>query len=120
MCPVTSDVVQNVYPDKLSAWRHVVYTCYQPRSMASAEDLRLKAQAWREHQITTHLPARNVRVYDADFAKREPPSRALGAACQQPCLANQGVLGGYVGWAERGGVPGTSSRGVVRVQGVQG
>lgn len=50
-----------------------MYTCYQPRSMASTEDLRLKAQAWREHQITTHLPARNVRVYDADFAKSEPP-----------------------------------------------
>ena len=42
--------------------------------MASRHDLQLKAQAWREHQITTHLPAENIRVYDDNFAKCEAPS----------------------------------------------
>ena len=51
----------------------MVYTCYQPRGMASARDLELKAQAWNHYQITTHLPAENIRVYDENFAKRMSP-----------------------------------------------
>ena len=66
--------LQNTYPDKVKSWRHVVYTCYQPRSMASAHDLELKAQAWERYQITTHLPAENIRVYDENFAKRTSPA----------------------------------------------
>ena len=37
--------------------------------MASRRDLDLKAQAWNYYQITTHLPAENIRVYDESFAK---------------------------------------------------
>lgn len=38
---VTPVLVQNVFPEKLTAWRHVVYTCFQPRSMASPGDLQV-------------------------------------------------------------------------------
>jgi len=69
-----SALLQNTYPDKIRSWRHVVYTCYQPRGMASARDLELKAQAWDRYQITTHLPAENIRVYDENFAKRMSPA----------------------------------------------
>ncbi|DBA92635.1 TPA: hypothetical protein ACH3X1_002853 [Trebouxia sp. C0004] len=62
----------NTYPDNIKSWRHVVYTCYQPRGMATARDLQLKAQAWNQYQITTHLPAENIRVYDENFAKLWP------------------------------------------------
>jgi hypothetical protein len=72
-----SALLQNTYPDKIKSWRHVVYTCYQPRSMASARDLELKAQAWNHYQITTHLPAENIRVYDENFAKRTSPACPL-------------------------------------------
>ncbi len=69
-----SALLQNTYPNKIKSWRHVVYTCYQPRGMASARDLELKAQAWDRYQITTHLPAENIRVYDENFAKRKSPA----------------------------------------------
>ena len=47
--------------------------------------LQRKRQAWEQHQITTHLPAKDVRVYDADFAKRAPH---LGAhAALHPALS---------------------------------
>ena len=59
-----------------------MYTCYQPRSMASARDLEMKAKAYDNYQITTHLPAQNIRVYDEDFAKRE--SRLPCHHC--PCM----------------------------------
>ena len=49
--------------------------------MASARDLEMKAKAYDNYQITTHLPAQNIRVYDEDFAKRE--SRLLCHHC--PC-----------------------------------
>lgn len=39
--------------------------------MASQQDLEMKAKAYQNYQITTHLPAQNIRVYDEDFAKRE-------------------------------------------------
>lgn len=42
--------------------------------MASQQDLKMKAKAYQNYQITTHLPAQNIRVYDEDFAKRESPS----------------------------------------------
>lgn len=67
-------LLQNTYPPEIKSWRHVVYTCYQPRSMASQQDLKMKAKAYQNYQITTHLPAQNIRVYDEDFAKRESPS----------------------------------------------
>ena len=67
-------LLQNTYPEKIKTWRHVVYTCYQPCGMASARDLELKAQAWERYQITTHLPAENIRVYDENFAKRTSPA----------------------------------------------
>ena len=74
-CSISEPVLlQNTYPDKIQSWRHVVYTCFQPRHMASAHDLKLKAQAWDKYQITTHLPAENIRVYDENFAKRTLPS----------------------------------------------
>lgn len=61
--------LQNTYPAEIKSWRHVVYTCYQPRSMASQQDLEMKAEAYHKYQITTHLPAQNIRVYNEDFAK---------------------------------------------------
>lgn len=58
-------------PAVLKQWRHVVYCCYQPRDMASERDLELKAKAWNERSLTTHLPAADIRIYDEDFAKCE-------------------------------------------------
>ena len=75
-------LLQNTYPEKIKTWRHVVYTCYQPRGMARARDLELKAQAWERYQITTHLPAENIRVYDENFAKRTSPA---GPQAQRSC-----------------------------------
>ena len=59
---------QNTVPSLTDHWRHVVYACYQPRSFARDEDLRLKAQAWEEYRVTTHWPAKNVHL----FPKSQP------------------------------------------------
>ena len=39
-------MVQNALPDSPTAWRQVVYTCYQPREFAGEQDLAVKRQAW--------------------------------------------------------------------------
>lgn len=44
-------------------WRHVVYTCYQPRSLATEKDLALKREAYRDRRVTTHWPAMNVKLF---------------------------------------------------------
>lgn len=36
-------------------WRHVVYCCYQPRDMASEEDLQLNKQAWDNYMVSAQL-----------------------------------------------------------------
>lgn len=54
---------QNVMPANTNKWRHVVYCCYQPRSLATTADLQLKKQAWDEHRMTTHWPANNVHIF---------------------------------------------------------
>ena len=33
-------------------WRHVVYCCYQPRKLASPQDLRLKQYAYKERRVS--------------------------------------------------------------------
>ena len=50
-------------PEHTDAWRHVVYACYQPRSMASEKDLAVKRAAWDGYCITTHWPAANVELF---------------------------------------------------------
>ncbi len=40
--------------------RFVVYTCYQPATMATPEDLALKRRAFDEYRVTTHWPAAGV------------------------------------------------------------
>ena len=42
--------------------RFVVYMCYQPAAMATAEDMALKRRAFEEHRVTTHWPAAGVCV----------------------------------------------------------
>ena len=55
--------------------------------MASVRDLELKAQAWDNFQITTHLPAENIRVYDENFAKRKrSPCHGGLLAARHPSL----------------------------------
>ncbi|KAK9792461.1 hypothetical protein WJX73_006649 [Symbiochloris irregularis] len=54
----------NVLPEKTDQWRHVVYTCYQPASLATEQDLQRKEQAWREYRVTTHWPAQNVSLFN--------------------------------------------------------
>ena len=54
---------QNIGPAMTTDWRHVVYVCYQARSLAEEEDLKLKRQAWEEYLVTTHWPSRNVAVF---------------------------------------------------------
>lgn len=71
--------MQNTVPEWTEHWRHVVYACYQPRSFALEEDLRLKAEAWNEYRVTTHWPARNVHL----FPKSQP---GRGVCAMQLCL----------------------------------
>lgn len=44
-------------------WRHVVYVCYQPRSLATERDLALKREAYNDRRVTTHWPAMNVKLF---------------------------------------------------------
>ena len=44
-------------------WRHVVYVCYQPRSLATDKDLALKREAYNDRRVTTHWPAMNVKLF---------------------------------------------------------
>ena len=44
-------------------WRHVVYTCYQPRILATEKDLALKWEAYLDRRVTTHWPAMNVKLF---------------------------------------------------------
>ncbi|KAF6262035.1 hypothetical protein COO60DRAFT_687595 [Scenedesmus sp. NREL 46B-D3] len=53
---------QNIGPAATTAWRHVVYACYQPRALATDCDLQLKQQAWEQFLVTTHWPSHNVTV----------------------------------------------------------
>jgi len=41
----------------------VVYTCYQPRSLATEKDLALKREAYNDRRVTTHWPAMNVTLF---------------------------------------------------------
>lgn len=54
---------QNLLPGNTDKWRHVVYTCYQPRSLATEKDLALKREAYNERRVTTHWPAMNVALF---------------------------------------------------------
>ena len=54
---------QNVSPEVSSDFRHVVYTCFQPREFATAEDLDLKRIAYEQYRVTTHWPAYNVALF---------------------------------------------------------
>lgn len=62
--------MQNVLPEAGEGWRHVVYTCYQPRSLATDADLANKRAAWDNFDVTTHWPAANVSVHDT-FENKE-------------------------------------------------
>ena len=72
---------QNIVPELTEHWRHVVYACYQPRTFAQPNDLRLKAEAWDEYRVTTHWPARNIAL----FPKSEPGkgSEALASSSKR-------------------------------------
>ena len=43
--------------------RYVIYTCYQPRKLATAKDLAKKVKAFEEYRVTTHWPAQNVSLF---------------------------------------------------------
>lgn len=64
---------QNTFPRKLQAFRHVVYTCYQPASMATQADLCKKQKAYEQYLLTTHWPAMNIRLYERNQAIGELP-----------------------------------------------
>lgn len=53
-------VHHNRPPTNTSLWRHVLYCCYQPAQMASADDIAQKQRAYNEFLVTTHWPAKNV------------------------------------------------------------
>ncbi|KAK9807834.1 hypothetical protein WJX72_010581 [[Myrmecia] bisecta] len=50
-------------PKDSNQWRHVVYCCYQDRSLATPRDLELKRLAWDEYRVTTHWPAMNIKLF---------------------------------------------------------
>ena len=66
--------MQNVFPSKSTAFRHVVYTCYQPAAMASDELLAEKRRAYQEHLITTHWPAMNLQLFDQAIGALQYPT----------------------------------------------
>ena len=47
----------NAYATRPNLPRHVIYTCYQPRALATAANLRKKAEAYRNYRVTSHWPA---------------------------------------------------------------
>ena len=55
--------VDPVHAENTDKWRHVVYTCYQPRNLATEKDLALKRQAYNDRRVTTHWPAMNVKLF---------------------------------------------------------
>lgn len=55
--------LQNVLPRSTDRWRHVVYACYQPRALATEQDLDVKRTAWRDFRVTTHWPAQQVSLF---------------------------------------------------------
>ena len=40
-----------------------MYVCYQPRSLATEQDLALKREAYIDRRLTTHWPAMNVKLF---------------------------------------------------------
>ena len=54
--------LQNTIPQFSEQWRHVVYACYQPRTLATEADLAAKRKAWDDYAVTTHWPAANVSI----------------------------------------------------------
>lgn len=68
MCKLVHLGLQNVFPRRITDFRHAVYTCYQPASMASGADIQEKQRAYQEHLLTTHWPAMNIRLYERDQA----------------------------------------------------
>lgn len=81
--------MQNVLPEAGEGWRHVVYTCYQPRSLATDADLANKRAAWDNFDVTTHWPAANVSVHDT-FENKELGELSDAEADQ--CLRPTAVL----------------------------
>ena len=73
---------QNVLPERVSAWRHVVYCCMQPAALATPGDLARKREAWDGFRVTTHWPAFNVEVFPDDGAC-DPPAFTYSLPC--PC-----------------------------------
>ena len=53
-------LLQNVFPEKTTSFRHVVYTCYQPASMADEAGMAEKKRMYKNYLISTHWPAMNV------------------------------------------------------------
>jgi hypothetical protein len=43
--------------------RAVVYTCFQPRALCSAANLRKKEKVFNEYRMTTHWPASKVEMF---------------------------------------------------------
>ncbi|KAL0049348.1 hypothetical protein WJX82_000098 [Trebouxia sp. C0006] len=54
---------QNLLPGNTDKWRHVVYTCYQPKNLATEKDLALKREAYNDRRVTTHWPSMNVKLF---------------------------------------------------------
>jgi hypothetical protein len=49
--------------DEPKNWRCVVYTCYQPRSLATDRLLAKKAAAFDDYRMTTHWPAEQIKLF---------------------------------------------------------
>eukprot|EP00891_Asterochloris_glomerata_P009117 jgi/Astpho2/9117/Aster-x0373 len=47
---------QNLLPAHTDTWRHVVYCCYQPRKLATPEDLWLKQHAYKKRRHIRLFP----------------------------------------------------------------
>ena len=65
-------------PEVSSDFRHVVYTCFQPKAFATPEDLELKRTAYEDFRVTTHWPAYNVALF---------PEGGSGEALAHVCKA---------------------------------
>ncbi|KAL3144480.1 hypothetical protein ABBQ32_004220 [Trebouxia sp. C0010 RCD-2024] len=68
-----------VFAENTDSWRHVVYVCYQPRSLATNKDLALKREAYNDRRVATHWPGMNVKLF-----RKEGNSYYGAAGVKQP------------------------------------
>ena len=74
-------------PEVSTDFRHVVYTCFQPKAFATPKDLELKRTAYEDFRVTTHWPAYNVALFPEGGS-----GEALVHACKAAAVHQHAVI----------------------------